>query len=198
MRDVYGVRIKWGLAAHYLGRALCWSPPNVWTLLRRRTGRHLVSRDVLGNSENVPFPSWSWTGWVGGVDFRRLPPGEPCIVFYEIHSNGSPKVIPQEAEAGGKMILPLKADCSLPMTIEEIDVPRCIYRRGIQAAILAFWTIVLPVTIEYHLMSPTTTISRGERDFQSLRRTMRIPCLCTGPKDPFGLKESEPSKASSL
>jgi hypothetical protein len=170
MRDVYGVRIKWGLAAHYLGRALCWSPPNVWTLLRRRTGRHLISRDVLSNSENVPFPSWSWTGWVGGVDFRRLPPGDPCIVFYEIHSNGSPKVIPQEAEAGGKMILPLKADCSLPTTIEEIDVPRCIYRRGIQAAILAFWTIVLPVTIEYQ---------PDESNHDHVERRTRFPILKT-------------------
>ena len=51
LESLFGVRSLWGIPESRMEDFLFWSPTNSGTL-RRRQGR---------------FPSWSWSGWVGGV-----------------------------------------------------------------------------------------------------------------------------------
>jgi hypothetical protein len=57
-----GSRFCWGLPLHHFSSAMLWATPQ-----GSRASRESIRRLC---STTQPFPSWSWAGWVGSVDFR--------------------------------------------------------------------------------------------------------------------------------
>jgi hypothetical protein len=56
-----GLTLRNGIPTHFLGDAILWQPSDPYKLRRRKYS--------TGSKPNVAFPSWSWVGWVGPVEF---------------------------------------------------------------------------------------------------------------------------------
>lgn len=61
-----GEHFLWGIPATRFELGLCWEPHRQG--LRKRTC--LSTLDMTTLKRKVPFPSWSWIGWEGVVNFR--------------------------------------------------------------------------------------------------------------------------------
>ncbi|KAJ9633951.1 hypothetical protein H2199_009150 [Coniosporium tulheliwenetii] len=57
----HGFTFLWGLPIQHFDGALTWEPSRP---LHRRN-----ARDIPSAGQETEFPSWSWTGWVGGVNY---------------------------------------------------------------------------------------------------------------------------------
>jgi hypothetical protein len=66
VREKEGEHFLWGIPATRFELGLCWEPHRQG--LRRRTC--LSTLDMTTLKRKVPFPSWSWIGWQGGINFR--------------------------------------------------------------------------------------------------------------------------------
>ena len=90
-----------GLPASVLDVVLLWSPAA--RLLRR--GRKLLTMEnkyIIRGQVNRNFPSWSWAGWTGPIDYSLFaetisaeePLPTPLVNSYTIEVDGKPQVIP--------------------------------------------------------------------------------------------------------
>jgi hypothetical protein len=66
VREKEGEHFLWGIPATRFELGLCWEPHHRG--LRRRTCLSTLAMTTL--KRKVPFPSWSWIGWHGGINFR--------------------------------------------------------------------------------------------------------------------------------
>jgi hypothetical protein len=96
LQDFYGVSFIYGSPELALEKSLLWLPNNPGSL-RRRT-------DAFGNAFN---PSWSWSGWVGGVIWRwdqgpaSLLADEPVIELSKLQSaDGTPVPLCRDKDKG--------------------------------------------------------------------------------------------------
>lgn len=77
-----------GLPSVWFEMALCWTP----VLTSKVHRRHALYRQPSG--VELPFPSWSWVGWIGEVEYiypRNMEARvRPETKFYMINHKGSP------------------------------------------------------------------------------------------------------------
>ncbi|EPE25117.1 hypothetical protein GLAREA_11698 [Glarea lozoyensis ATCC 20868] len=97
------VSFHWGLPHLHFGKALCWRG----TKVRREAACQIVTEKE--RMRYVPFPSWSWLGWVGPITFLSLRYGMdgqwskqgiyPEILFYKLGVDGSTQEIVQHPDS---------------------------------------------------------------------------------------------------
>lgn len=88
-----GQRFLWALPTSLLGNALTWSGD----ITQRRQVKCTVSVQEEGSCAATitvcPFPSWSWVGWVGEIDFARshgkLDADTVDLIFFYLDGSGS-------------------------------------------------------------------------------------------------------------
>ena len=101
LNDYFESDIISGLPASVLDLVLLWSPAA--RLLRR--GCKLLTMEnkyVIRGQANRNFPSWSWAGWTGPIDYSLFagfisaeePLPTPLVNSYTIEVDGKPQVIP--------------------------------------------------------------------------------------------------------
>lgn len=83
-----GQEFFWGMPKSRLELSLAWTGGES---LRRNTARQVIAPDGISS----PFPSWSWTGWVGSsvamyVDSVHSITGLLPLRFYRLGRNGDP------------------------------------------------------------------------------------------------------------
>jgi hypothetical protein len=66
VKEKEGVHFLWGIPATRFGLGLCWEPHRQG--LRRRTCLSTLNMTTL--QRKVPFPTWSWIGWEGGISLH--------------------------------------------------------------------------------------------------------------------------------
>jgi hypothetical protein len=108
MSFLESVEFHWGLPRLYFGGALCWHG----TSSRRKGTCAILTKSK--SIRHVPFPSWSWLGWLGHVSLEQTyvdPPdaalkphwrGEiyPEISFYKLGEDGSTQEIVAQQDLG--------------------------------------------------------------------------------------------------
>ncbi|KAL6244432.1 hypothetical protein RBB50_008674 [Rhinocladiella similis] len=155
----------WGLPSKYLGAALTWPlSPKGQQIPRRRNATCEPSRS---QGFQMCFPSWSWLGWFGDVDFEEcfglLTSKHAGLIFYRLSSNCEPKMVQQisdfvetyetrqhwHPERGEhEPSNPLwREDCQT--VISTSDVPRVVSARNLWAICIGFWSSCVHVTVQY-------------------------------------------------
>jgi hypothetical protein len=87
----------WALPQSIFTSAICWYDPSV----SRRTAMYsLHSESDLNSSTPIPFPSWSWLGWLGMKLFPPLNLHSTEIVFHRLGDKGNPVAIKQGIPEG--------------------------------------------------------------------------------------------------
>jgi hypothetical protein len=61
------LQYHFGLPSAWFELSLLWAPLTNSPGVRRRNATY---RNLSGEPEDAPFPSWSWTGWVGRVHYK--------------------------------------------------------------------------------------------------------------------------------
>jgi len=74
VQSLYGMTLLWGLPIEALETALYWVP-----LKRKKFQRRLVQHtdQSHGSIRQIPFPSWSWIGWIGPVGYFKSTDVQP-------------------------------------------------------------------------------------------------------------------------
>jgi hypothetical protein len=68
VQSLYGMTLLWGLPIEAFETALFWVPLEGKKFQRRQV-RHTDQSN--GSIRQIPFPSWSWIGWIGPVGYFR-------------------------------------------------------------------------------------------------------------------------------
>jgi hypothetical protein len=148
-QQLFDVEFFWGLPTRHLGVVLTW-PTDQFLPAKRRTAMCKIDNRLNCTTE-VPFPSWSWVGWLGQVpmfkSFRKLTYMDAGIIFYKISSNGHPELIWQHVS------LSIKRDSKIPPIrlkgswrdesrnrITENDISNVVFTRKLWPIILACWS----------------------------------------------------------
>ena len=167
----FDVDFLWGLPVNYIEDALAWQAE--FGILMRNTSKQLIIR-ANGKSSQVPFPSWSWVGWVGraslGTDnasFRELP---PIIVFYKIGENSEPEEIfspsskQQQRRIELDQVAPPWLDTSSTQITHDL-LPNHVLEGPLASTVLCFWTSVARLEVIYRPSTPTTNEEKAMSHF---------------------------------
>ena len=167
----FDVDLLWGLPVKYIEDALAWQAE--FGMLTRNTSKQLIIR-ANGKSSHVPFPSWSWVGWVGraslGTDnasFRDLP---PVIVFYKISENAEPEELfpcnskQQQRRIDLDQVAPPWLDASNTLITPDL-LPDHVLEGPLASAILCFWTSIARLEVTYRPGTPTTNEEKAMSHF---------------------------------
>lgn len=153
----------WGLPTFFLGNAMTWTVEmeDVRGQTRRRTAMCPL-RPPIDGIDSCPFPTWSWLGWVGYIDFEDTCGYLDCedagLVFYRVRANGVPEKIEQNTRfrtywGSFYQGIPVVPDYSWrkDQRIEDqtSDVPNAIFSRNLHPLTLMFWTSCAELKVEH-------------------------------------------------
>lgn len=86
--DTLSLEFYSGLPSAWFDMALCWTPV-LTSKVHRRHAKHRHQSGI-----EIPFPSWSWTGWIGEVEYAYIQNIEtrtrPEVKFYMTDHEGFP------------------------------------------------------------------------------------------------------------
>jgi len=122
-----GQHFIWALPTSFLGESLLWECQSGSP--ERRLGS-CAMRFPDGRITKCNFPSWSWLGWMGKVEYQFVgyPKGNGMI-FYYLDSNGTL----MQAPAGNR-----NDDPRTKITVT--DIPKSILALNIASSIIFFWS----------------------------------------------------------
>jgi hypothetical protein len=105
-----------------------------------------------GRSISVPFPTWSWVGWVGEIHFVEcfgsLISADAGLKFYMINKSGRLEFIEEDKCSNTKRPLEdLETMVTHPLWVPESrkeikasEIPIYLFSAEIAPTVLAFWT----------------------------------------------------------
>ena len=170
-----GMAFKWGLPKFFLGVALTW-PMLTETRSRRRAAK---SRLRVGSSIlEVEFPSWSWVGWIGPVQFQEmfgsLDSESGGLAFYEYSEDGSLVQIGQnetvrlttsQTERHYQQQYPSnpmwRGDTKRKVTSQ--DIPEGLRIPEIRPILLAFWTSLATIKFKFPIPEHSANLHGDDR-----------------------------------
>ncbi|MCJ1421747.1 hypothetical protein MMC32_008113 [Xylographa parallela] len=177
LTEGFGEEFFWALPTTYLEEALKWGAGFSRTSSgpRRNLGTH-AQIGASGSVERVPFPSWSWVGWVGKNDISAYGSewtGEHTLTFYCINIHGRVKRIGKGAahtqtpgfhsqESGKPKLTTERRVATAPndksglpsfydatrIVITEDHIPSHITGNPLTSILLCFWTSTALVTAQ--------------------------------------------------
>lgn len=115
----------WGMPAGRFDVGLCWEPGRKG--LTRRTG--LTTLKTTSLERKVPFPSWSWLGWIGGlhllIEDRHVEEGLSPETMCYVLRNTPPRLVPVSRLATDRPGRPnafpnIKSKSPLAVSIDDI------------------------------------------------------------------------------
>ncbi|KAI1170970.1 HET-domain-containing protein [Nemania sp. FL0916] len=161
LTQVFKIEFFWGLPKPFLGVALTWP-----TSKRKMRRRNALCRLEVTEGERTPtsgFPSWSWIGWVGPVNFQDF------VGYLDDHHAGLEFYHLENDRAGGTVVIQhipqnqifrneyekttkgadssWRVDTTLP--IELSDVPSGLLQPELRHTVLAFWTSCSELYLQY-------------------------------------------------
>ena len=167
----FNVTFHWALPVKYIEDALAWQA-EFGVITRNTSKQSFIETD--GRTVHVPFPSWSWVGWVGraslGTDnatFRGLP---PLIVFYRIGEISQPEeLLPCSAKQQQRRIeldqvAPPWLDASRALITHDL-LPEHVLKGPLASTVLCFWTSVARLEVVYRPGTPTTSVEKAMSHF---------------------------------
>ena len=96
----FGERFFWAMPLSFLESALSWNLG-----VQRNDASHIL-RQNCGNIVAVPFPSWSWVGWIGrynidGEEENKWENDKSVLRFYHIDEGGTiQELVPPKRDQG--------------------------------------------------------------------------------------------------
>jgi len=183
-----GMEFFWALPIKYFGAALTWPAHDEKIPVRRRTGLCQFS-DPRGKVVECPFPSWSWVGWTGKIHFDEifglLTSRHANLVFYRLTHEGEVEIIPQSSDFKEKYgnFSPARGELKPPNAIwredmcTEIttsDIPSVVFQTDISSTILAFWSSIATVTLQYVHSGEERTASRWDAEPRILHNGVEV------------------------
>jgi Heterokaryon incompatibility protein (HET) len=176
---VFGGKLFFGIPSEALDLALLWTPT--------RTLRPRVLDAENGVSMDV-FPTWSWMGWVGPVNYLLATDVEdtfalPEVESFQIHYNGNLHTTERRKWTKSEAYVPSQIQAFLRAWVKRPEspprVPDSIARPmpdlPSDATVLQFWAQVVPATkftlknaaVRY-LSSPGHTLAQGQQSIRTL------------------------------
>lgn len=129
-----GQHFIWALPTSFLGEALLWE---CYGSPERRLGPCAV-RFSDGRVTKYNFPSWSWLGWTGKVEYQLMSdPKGNGMIFYYLDGNGTLVQAPGDRND----------DPRAKITLE--DIPNSILALNIASSIIFFWSESAELQIGY-------------------------------------------------
>jgi hypothetical protein len=194
----------WALPTKYLGAALTWPAHDETIRVRRRVGLCKFS-DINGKVVECPFPSWSWVGWIGKIHFDevfgKLTSRHAHLIFYRITHEGEVQVIQQSSDFAEKYegSSLLRGEVDLPpkpiwrdssnTEITKSDIPSEILQNKISATVLAFWSSVAVVRLQYVYSARTSDSSPQEAKPTIVQGGVEVKVMWgQSPRHPSGLE----------
>ena len=175
LTEGYREEFFWALPNNYLEEALKWGSgsPGAGSTQRRNLGTHSQIRPD-GSVEQAPFPSWSWTGWIGNNDISAYGSewtGAHSLVFYCLKNHGrverisegpaqtlgpyapgtAEQKLKQEKRMGrrSKEISDLSSFYDATRTVITEDyIPSHVIGSPLASVILCFWTSTATITVQ--------------------------------------------------
>ncbi|KAF4848569.1 hypothetical protein CGCSCA4_v004937 [Colletotrichum siamense] len=164
-----GIGFTWGLPKPYLGVAITWPADNNASRVRRRKATYTIVAD--NNTIYVPYPSWSWVGWVGPNLFDDLfghLAGEHAgLVFYMLDGEKDRLIFIEQNQEFIKMESTNRTHRRAPPTwredvLREVSmkhVPQSLLVPELRPAVLIFWTSCCTLVLDHTM---TRSVVRQE------------------------------------
>ena len=166
----------WALPTTYLEESLKWGSGSYTARNQRRNVGTHTQITSFGSVEHVPFPSWSWTGWIGNNDISAYGlewTGTHSLVFYRLRDHGrvekivrgavqirTPRLHGQESveqkpmqekrvgrAKNDKFNLPSFYDITRTVITED-HIPSHVIGSPLASVVLCFWTSTATVTAQ--------------------------------------------------
>ncbi|KAK2767306.1 tol protein-like protein [Colletotrichum kahawae] len=144
------IGFTWGLPKLYLGVAITWPTDNNASRVRRRQATYTVvsKNDTI----QVPYPSWSWVGWIGpnlfDDSFGNLAGEHADLEFYMLDGEEDRLILIEQNQQFIKMEGSNRPHRRAPRTwredaVREVSikqVPESLLVPELRPALLVFWT----------------------------------------------------------
>ncbi|KAF3804631.1 hypothetical protein GCG54_00012119 [Colletotrichum gloeosporioides] len=169
-----GIGFAWGLPKPYLGVAITWPTDNNASRVRRRKATYMMvtKHDTI----YVPYPSWSWVGWIGPNLFADLfghLAGEHAgLVFYMLDGEKDRLVVIEQNQEFIKMESSNRPHRRAPPTWREDafrevsmkQVPQSLLVPELRPALLIFWTSCCTLMLDHNMTRSEVRQEEGKLD----------------------------------
>ncbi|KAF4808385.1 hypothetical protein CGCSCA5_v012477 [Colletotrichum siamense] len=156
-----GIGFTWGLPKPYLGVAITWPTDNNASRVRRRKATYMIvtKHDTI----YVPYPSWSWVGWVGpnlfDDSFGNLAGEHAGLVFYMLDGEKDRLILIEQNQEFIKMESSNRLHRRAPPTWREDafrgvsmkQVPQSLLVPELRPALLIFWTSCCTLALDHNM-----------------------------------------------
>jgi Heterokaryon incompatibility protein (HET) len=153
MHTATGDTFFWALPESIFSSAICWYDPSV----SRRTALYPLRSDPI-SCTHIPFPSWSWLGWLGIKLFPPLNAHSMEIVFYRFDDSGNivtvkqtrtKSEIPDDGAGWDYEGLRSQWKNSNQTIVSREHLPNSVTELAIAPTLLFFWTSSCRLRITY-------------------------------------------------
>ncbi|CAI0645488.1 unnamed protein product [Colletotrichum noveboracense] len=156
-----GISFTWGLPKPYLGVAVTWPTDNNTSRVRRRKATYTIVAN--NNTIRVPYPSWSWVGWIGPNLFDDLfghLAGEHAgLVLYMLDGEKDRLILIDQNQEFIKMESTNRTHRRAPPTwredvLREVSmkhVPQSLLVPELRPALLIFWTSCCSLVLDHNI-----------------------------------------------